>query len=75
MIVPIWIGIPPRVMNVHEMGAKESGSKEHLSTNVDMDDGVDVKWNVLFYPQQETWSCWMPMRVSMMLLWLRFGLE
>jgi hypothetical protein len=36
------------------MGVKKNGSREHLSINVDMDGGINVKMNALFGPQQET---------------------
>jgi hypothetical protein len=47
------------------MGAEENGSKEHLSIDVDMDGGINVEMNTLFYPQQETWSWWTLMKVLM----------
>jgi len=52
-------------VNLHDMGVKKNGSREHLSINVDMDGGINVKMNALFGPQQETWSWWTLMKVLM----------
>jgi len=68
--VPIWIGIFHEEVNPHNMGVEESGSGEHLSIDVDMEGGADVKMERVVLLQQETWSWWTPMRVSTMPLWL-----
>ncbi len=43
--------IPPKEVNLHDMGVKENGSEEHLSIDVDMDGGTNIKMNTLCYPQ------------------------